>query len=366
MLEERRDRELALGAIRQALSCAELVPEDHRVGLYAGWPGIAHAATRIGVLLDDASLVDDARRLAEDAPDPDAPSLDFDLVSGRAGAIVALLVMSRVLDDDSLLERAVRHGEALVRSAEPREEGLAWASRGLPAQPCLTGLSHGAAGAGYALLELAAETGIAGFRTSAELAFAYERSWFDAEEGNWPDLRDERRRSPGTGYPPPCLVFWCHGAPGIALSRLRAAELLADDGLGREALVALDTTRASLADAVDTGIGNFSLCHGIAGNADVLLHAGRTGAATGSSDLQLLAAVAELGAERYARPGSAWPSGTHGAETPSLMLGLAGIGSFYLRMSDPTVPSVLAIAPREHALAAEHATASQALIIPSG
>jgi lantibiotic modifying enzyme len=135
--------------------------------------------------------------------------------------------------------------------------------------------------------------------------------------------------------------LWCHGAPGIALSRLRAAELLGDDALRSEALVALATTRETIVEAVETGIGNFSLCHGIAGNADVLLEGSRSGLGE-TDDLDLLAAVAELGAERYARPAAAWPCGTHAAETPSLMLGLAGIGHFYLRLADPTVPSVLA------------------------
>jgi lantibiotic modifying enzyme len=45
--------------------------------------------------------------------------------------------------------------------------------------------------------------------------------------------------------------------------------------------------------------------------------------------------------ERYARTGVSWPCGTHSGETPNLMLGLAGIGYFYLRLAVPQVPSVL-------------------------
>jgi lantibiotic modifying enzyme len=45
--------------------------------------------------------------------------------------------------------------------------------------------------------------------------------------------------------------------------------------------------------------------------------------------------------ERYARTRAAWPCGTHTGETPNLMLGLAGIGYFYLRLAQPQVPSVL-------------------------
>ena len=346
-----RGSELAVGAIRHALSTIELVPEERRLGLYAGWLGIAYAAARIGVLLGEAGLIDEAVKLVGDTLELGMPQAEFDLVSGRAGGIVALLAVGEAVRDESLVERATLLGDELLESAETSERGLAWASPELPAQPCLTGLSHGAAGGAYALLELAAATGEDRFREGAEAAFAYERSWFDADAGNWPDLRDQPRRVGKEGYPLPCLALWCHGAPGIALSRLRAVGLLDDHILRREALVALATTRETIVDAVETGIGNFSLCHGIAGNADVLLDGVRAGLGD-ASDLDLLRQAAELGAERYARAGRAWPCGTHAAETPSLMLGLAGIGLFYLRLANPTVPSVLAISAERAAPAA--------------
>jgi lantibiotic modifying enzyme len=349
--DDSRARELAVGAIRHALSTIELVPEERRLGLYAGWLGIAYAAVRTGVLLGDVSLVDEAVELVRDALERGTPSLEFDLVSGRAGAILAVLSVGEAADDESLVERAMLLGDELLESAETSERGLAWASPEFPDQPCLTGLSHGAAGAAYALLELAAATGEDRFREGAEAAFAYERSWFDADAGNWPDLRDQPRGIGKEGYPLPCLALWCHGAPGIALSRLRAVELLDDEILRREAAIGLATTRETIADAVETGIGNFSLCHGIAGNADVLLDGVRAGLGD-ASDLDLLTQAAELGAERYARAGRAWPCGTHAAETPSLMLGLAGIGLFYLRLANPTVPSVLAISAERAAPAA--------------
>jgi hypothetical protein len=50
--------------------------------------------------------------------------------------------------------------------------------------------------------------------------------------------------------------------------------------------------------------------------------------------------VARMGIERYAG-NSSWPCGTHVGETPNLMLGLAGIGHYYLRLYQPAIPSVL-------------------------
>jgi hypothetical protein len=57
--------------------------------------------------------------------------------------------------------------------------------------------------------------------------------------------------------------------------------------------------------------------------------------------------VGDVGIESYAAKDLPWPCGTHEGETASLMLGLAGIGYFYLRLNDATVPSLLLLCP-EH------------------
>src|SRR5207245_730021 len=104
-----------------------------------------------------------------------------------------------------------------------------------------------------------------------------------------------------------------------------------------ETAAAIRTTARSLANVSE---GNFSLCHGHAGNADLLLHAGAPHADTARR-------VGEAGIELYESERIPWPSGTpSGGETPDLMLGLAGIGYFYLRLHDPLkVPPVLMIIP---------------------
>jgi lantibiotic modifying enzyme len=51
--------------------------------------------------------------------------------------------------------------------------------------------------------------------------------------------------------------------------------------------------------------------------------------------------LADLGSRRY-RKECAWPSGVSGGDNPGLLLGLAGTGYFYLRLSDPdAVPTIL-------------------------
>jgi lantibiotic biosynthesis protein len=84
------------------------------------------------------------------------------------------------------------------------------------------------------------------------------------------------------------------------------------------------------------------VCHGLCGNAEEVLEGGTvlsTDAAIAAEE------VARIGGARYAMNPAAWPCGTHGGSTPSLLLGLAGIGRFFLRLARPDVPSVLLFRP---------------------
>jgi hypothetical protein len=89
----------------------------------------------------------------------------------------------------------------------------------------------------------------------------------------------------------------------------------------------------------------FALCHGAAGNAELFIEAGEVLGDPGYT--AIAEAIGRQGIERYHEPRRPWPSGlTAGGDTPGLMLGLAGIGYFYLRLHDHATPSVLTIVPR--------------------
>ena len=335
-------RRAALGAIRHSLSQLDAVPPPARLGLYTGWMGIALAAARAGTLLADDGLLEDAkmlvRRCEREAGEPD----EFDVISGAAGAICALLALTGPLEDERTVEFATRLGGYLVRTAERSGVGWSWRSA-TRRSPNLTGFSHGAAGAGHALLELFHATGVADFRAAAERAFEYERHWFDAAAGNWPDFRDVSARRTRDRRSLPFSTAWCHGAAGIGLSRVRAFELLGDGIARAEAKRALETTRRAVLGALEAPEGDFSLCHGTSGCAETLLYGCE--ALDGATAGWRAAAhrVACTGIERYARRGRRWPCGVRGEQTPGLMLGLAGIGLFYLRLHEPGIPSALIV-----------------------
>ena len=132
------------------------------------------------------------------------------------------MILRETLNDTSLLAFAVRLGDGLLQSADKSDAGYSWKAPASVGRHNLTGFSHGAAGVAYAMLELFRATGDSKYRTAAEEAFNYERHWFDAEAANWPDFREEAGRR-YRNAPRSFAATWCHGAPGIALSRHWAA-----------------------------------------------------------------------------------------------------------------------------------------------
>jgi hypothetical protein len=350
-------RRTALGAIRQALSNVEDVSPRYRFGLLTGWPGIALTAVQAAAALDAPELLDGVRSLVArlvtatdeeiDAVDPDAGRPEFDLLGGRAGAILGLLALADRVSVPGVDAFAARLGDRLLATAEPSAAGLSWKGPDDFRTPHnLAGLSHGTAGAGAAFVELFRITDDERYRRGAREAFNYERHWFDAVEGNWPDLRgDMTTKRPRRSGPFPFRVAWCHGAPGIALSRIRAYAVLGDETYYKEAAIALQATREKLLRDLTGQAASFSLCHGFAGNADVMLSGWQAfGADFGDGHLAAHQ-VARAGLEQYGERGRPWPCLNGGEEGMSLMIGAAGVGYFLLRLRDPSVPSVLLVEP---------------------
>jgi lantibiotic modifying enzyme len=337
-------RKTAQGAARHAHGHADDLAPAQRIGLYSGRMGIAWALTRIGELLGDAEWQERGSALLDGIEGDGEVANGIDVMSGYAGAIPTLLALSRRYGRRAWVEVAASWGEELERKAEKSAAGWSWKTIDLPgpvAGKNLTGFSHGTAGIGWAFCELFAATGEPRFRNAAEEAFRYERTHYSAENENWPDFR-EFLRPHGPEAAPAFGVAWCHGAPGIALSRLGAWRLTGDPQARQEAETGVRTTKRTLEgrDTVTTG---FSLCHGCAGNADVLLEANRE---LGAPELREVAeTIGHHGIEQIESQRLPWPCGVPGAgETANLMLGTAGIGYFYLRLAKPNVPTVLMIA----------------------
>ena len=343
----------ALAATTNALRNAERNPSAHAMplSLHGGTLGIAFAAHRVAALLGEAELSDRADALLDRLADaPSTPPM-YDVISGHAGAIPALLFLARLLDRPALIDQAIRLGDELLATAEPRGEVWTWDAERVAgpgvSSAFLTGLAHGASGLGLALLELHHATGRTDFLRAGRGAFAYEDTLYDPARANWPDLRSP---SPGAPAPEPaaasCAMAWCHGSPGIAMARARAALL---DGERADAHASIaKTALASVLSAWDRMRDqprtDATLCHGLSGLGEIVATAGRW-----LEDPELTTAADAHSRRLIERHSAAedWPSGLSSTgPNPSLMLGTAGVGLHFLRLHDPEkVPGVLWVGP---------------------
>lgn len=349
----------ARGGLEHALARGDHLSD--LFGFHSGRVGLAWVAFRLAGIFERPDYAERARRLLGPLAGRESQDSGLDVVGGAGGAIPACLDLAGKAGWDELRPIARELGEHLIGRAQRRPDGWSWATGGEGAVRNLTGFAHGASGMGLALLELAQATGDGRFRFAAEMAFLHERRLFNEERSNWPDLRhkdlgdalffqrmDELRRAVRDGKPPVYeeryMTAWCHGSPGIGLARLRAFELTGQDVYRKEAEAALRSTLHAVEDELSRG-GNYSLCHGIGGNCELPLLAAEL---LGDPELrQVVERAAREGLETYEARGRPWPCGTRGGvPDPSLLVGEAGIGAFYLRLADPETPSVLLLRPR--------------------
>ncbi len=225
----------------------------------------------------------------------------LDVVFGVSGLIGPLLK----LGSERALHLAETAGAVLL---DRQDASGGWMTSGFGATP-LTGFSHGASGMAAAAAALHRVLGGREYGEAARRAVLFERSTFDPVQRNWPDFRSPRGREPTF------MLSWCHGAPGIALSRLcMGSATFPDEATSQELKVALASTSDLSATAfVD------SLCCGRFGRAAILRLA-----ASQCGDSRWLAAARAL--EERALDGKQRHGQYASIDSPGLFSGLSGVG----------------------------------------
>lgn len=310
-------------------------------GYYSGKIGAGYTLWRIGKKLANEELSAKGLAYVKSVKDEEIADYEVDIISGAAGSISVLLKLYYAEQDEECLAIAEKCGEFLLKKAMKNGDTYSWMT--VDTSNALTGYSHGASGIASALMEMYATTKKEEYWHAAMGGYNYEKQWYNEQTQNWPDLRQYDGKKPlnyGT--------MWCHGAPGIAIAQLKAYEMTKHDYFLHEAKVALETTKRSIIQ--ETRINskaNFSLCHGLAGNADILLYASQL--LENPEYVQIARNVANFGISQYDATGVIFPSGVNDPsgltigqqENPGLMLGMSGTGMFYLRLADIMIPSAL-------------------------
>jgi len=247
----------------------------------------------------------------------------LDVISGVAGLIGPLLASHH----PRAMELALVCGERLLTL---QQDNGGWPSEVVlgKRRPSLTGFSHGAAGMGAALAQLAHSSGNDRAAAAARKAVAYERSVYNVERGNWPDFRSSNEANE-------FMLTWCHGAPGILLSRhiLNAADL-ADEQNGVE----IQNARTSSLRALEQMTARNTepaahLCCGVLGLTSLL----RLDAQASGIALHPQVAAAESFLINQARDAGGYAFfnvGSGSLNLPSLYTGRAGVAMALLEAAD--------------------------------
>lgn len=321
----------ALTPLRQSLidplSGAQLL---RKIGL-GGATGLAstlYVLVKVGSLLDEPTLLEDALKAAALISDERIQAdTSLDVIAGVAGTILALIALYQVMPEESLFEKLLLCGHHLLKHQVVLNNGdQAWRTYN---QMPLTGFSHGTAGIVLALLRLYQISKEDAFLQAGLKGLQYERNMFSDVHNNWPDLRDTEQSNSPTF---PCQ--WCHGAPGIGLTRIGIMQVLQDPQLQAEIEAAVETTIRFPMTAID------HLCCGNFGRLEFLFTAGHQ---LGKPDLMDLAQVRAAVLLDLATQGRnfGWQIG-HDRRNPGFFTGFSGVGYTLLRFLAPEkLPSVL-------------------------
>lgn len=322
-------------AAERALAYSMAHLDRQAIGAFQGQSGVIYVLLHLYHLWKRPELLAQAIALSHELSVYSEKDEEFDVLNGSAGVIPVMLGLAEAAPGEGLAcaHRCARH---LLEHAVCEVRGLSWPlKRPEEATANLTGFSHGASGIGWALIWLGAVTHQPEYIAAGRQAFVYEALHFDEHARDWYDVRTNSAAANQDG-----LHFanaWCNGAAGIGLSRIASWAMLGkqDDELLREAHIALATTLRNF-----HRLGNDTLCHGRAGNAELFL---RFAILKGEPAFQMEANVQAQAQWRNFEKARTWIfGGIAGNVFPGLMIGLAGLGMHFLRLAHPErIPSPL-------------------------
>lgn len=291
------------------------------IGAYSGVSGYFYSLFQLGTLWDDSSLLKEVLSSLFIFEKLIPNDNTFDIIAGASSAIPVLLGIYEKTKYLPALEYAKQCAYHLINNSEKYEKSIAWRQEG--DSNAYTGFAHGTSGIAAMLGQVYSYAPCDQLKNAIINALYYERRYFDSDLKNW--------HSPGRDSD---SVAWCHGAPGVLLSRLLLKKVgIEDEYFKKEIETALQTT-------LEFGFGNNrSLCHGDFGNIEIfrlasqILNEEKWLNFADSASNQVLQVIKERN----------WKNGvSRGVESVGLMTGLSGYGYGLLKQFSPSrVPSIL-------------------------
>lgn len=236
-----------------------------------------------------------------------------DFSTGASGLIILLLNIFDKEQDEIWLEKAELLGRDLYKYLIKKQDNL------------LTGLAHGFSGFAWAFIKLGISLNKKEYTDFGVELIEKENTYYRTSENNWIDLRDENLH----------LSYWCYGAAGIALTRVKIQELLGTDN---------NTINNDLLNGIENILqykcSSSSICHGSFGNIDILLEIGNIKKMDKLIKLSKELANTEL---EYIEDNGITLGDNSYLVDYSFMQGVSGIGYSLVRLTNHKYPSILAL-----------------------
>lgn len=326
-------KKASIAGLNFSIKNLEIYNYSGRESLFAGLGGIAYSFYHAYKVFGEEELLQKTKKIIEHLIKT-KNDYDFgnDIINGPPGFLIFLLKIKDEIQIENLDEYIEKLIQKIINSAEESAEGTSWKTVD-NVQKNLTGYAHGSAGFALALAEAYLIFKVEKYKKIALDACKYENHYFQQQQNNWPDFRTSEHS---------CMTAWCHGSPGIGASRARMYEIFNVDFLKTDTQNAAKSLIENDQNVLKNHAPQFSYCHGIFGNADLLIYMNKF--LKNPKANEHITQVADYGHERFTKFGLEFPSGIiSGKYNPSLMLGEAGIGLFYLRFINTEIATPLLI-----------------------
>lgn len=216
-----------------------------------------------------------------------------DLIQGRAGIIILLLLMYQTTREQSYLCWAEKVGSDLISTYQ--------------LDICLAGMAHGYSGMAVALAMLQKYTEEERYKEIVLELCEKEDRLFDKTTNNWRDMRQEVENPKDT-------IAWCHGSAGILLARVLIHKI---SEISFSQLLKGISLNQVLDKMYHTEKNEFCLCHGQAGLLLIQQYIGRVF----HYETEYHHNVKKYLEKRLS---------IEDCLNPGVMIGLAGVGNFLL------------------------------------
>lgn len=247
---------------------------------------------------------------------------NLDVIGGAAGTLIVLMRYYELIQEQEILDMAKLCGEFLIQKASHfTDQEVGWIST---SKKAVTGFSHGNAGIIYALELLNNYIQSEHIHTIIKKGLTFENQ--NKHKEKWVDLRIEDSKS-DTGA-------WCHGSPGILLSRLELQK-------SKNEWIATQSKQDiehAISNTFQFGFGQGkSICHGVMGNAIIVMKYGQEIQEHIWGNISKNLMYENIKNLKFDQ----WKKRSEGdIQGLGLLTGLAGIAYGLLYASDQTLPNI--------------------------